>query len=127
MNHAETTPDGWIERLFASIDRKDAEGFSAFLTGDARFVFGNQPAVQGREAVRDAVAGFFESIAGLQHRIERVWEHSDSVVCHGEVTYRRLDGSSVTLPFADIFDLQDNLVSDYRIFMDVTPLFADAA
>ncbi|MDH3589134.1 MAG: nuclear transport factor 2 family protein [Gammaproteobacteria bacterium] len=126
MTSQPVAANSWITDLFASIDRRDAEGFSGFLTEDARFSFGNQPPVEGRAAVRDAVGAFFDSIAGLEHRVERVWEYGESVVCHGEVSYQRLDGGRVTLPFADIFYMQDNLISDYRIYMDVTPLFADA-
>ena len=117
--------DSWITGLFASIDRKDTDGFASFLTEDALFRFGNQPTVHGRDAIGAAVDGFFSSIAGLAHRIERIWEHSDSVVCHGEVSYERLDGSSTTLPFADVFIMRDDLVREYLIYMDVTPLFAD--
>lgn len=116
----------WLSQLFASIDRRDAGAFAGFLTEDGRFTFGNQPPVEGREAVREAVAGFFASIAGLSHRVDQAWETGDAVICHGEVTYERLDGASVTLPFADIFYMQGALISDYRIYMDVTPLFAEA-
>lgn len=121
-----TIKHNWLDDLFASIDRMDADAFAGFLTEDGRFSFGNQPAAKGRAAVREAVGGFFASIAGLQHRIDRVWEDKDSVVCHGEVTYERMDGSSITLPFADVFYLQGGLISDYRIFMDVAPLYAVA-
>ena len=125
MNTDQASVPTWITRLFASIDRKDSKTFVSFLTEDGRFRFANQDPVQGREAVAAAVEGFFSSIASLNHRIERIWIHSDSVVCHGEVTYGRLDGNSITLPFADIFQMQDDLVSDYLIYMDVTPLYAE--
>ncbi len=119
-----SVPD-WVTELFASIDRKDAKAFANFLTENGQFRFGNQDPVRGRAAIAEAVAGFFSTIASLSHRIERVWVHTDSVVCHGTVTYGRLDGSSVILPFADVFHLDGDLVSDYLIFMDVTPLYAN--
>ena len=126
MTHAEKRQEDWLQQLFASIDRKDAEAFAAFLAEDASFVFGNQPPVEGRAAIVAAVSDFFESVAALRHNVARVWEHGDSVVCNGEVTYTRHDGNEVSLPFADIFSMQGNLISDYRIYMDVTPLYADA-
>ncbi|MBT8135543.1 MAG: nuclear transport factor 2 family protein [Gammaproteobacteria bacterium] len=121
-----TPKHNWLHSLFASIDRMDADAFAGFLTEDGRFTFGNQPPAIGRAAVRDAVKGFFASIAGVRHRIDRVWEDEDSIVCHGEVTYEKMDGSSITLPFADVFYLQGELISDYRIYMDVTPLYAES-
>jgi uncharacterized protein (TIGR02246 family) len=57
--------DGCSSRdLFAAIDSMDAEAFAAFFTDDGMFRYGSQPPVQGRDAVRDYVAGFFSSIAG---------------------------------------------------------------
>lgn len=126
---ATTEPDpaaapDWVTQLFASIDRKDATAFANFLTQDGQFRFGNQEPVRGRAAIAEAVTGFFSSIHSLSHRLERVWVHADSVVCHGTVAYGRLDGSRVILPFADVFYLDGDLVSDYLIFMDITPLYA---
>lgn len=126
MSKQPPAADSWILRLFACIDRRDAEGFAGFLSEDGTFCFGNQPPVQGRAAISEAVGGFFASIAGLSHRIDRVWQDTGSIICIGEVTYERLDGSRITLPFADIFFMDGELIGDYRIYMDVTPLFADA-
>ena len=53
--------------LFAAIDAKDAASFVSYLTEDAVFRFGSAPAVQGREAIREAVDGFFAPIAGCRH------------------------------------------------------------
>ena len=109
--------------LFRSIDAMDADRFVSFLASDAVFRFGNAPEVRGGVAIRDAVAGFFGMIAGLEHRITDTWAHPDRVVCRGEVTYTRKDGTKITLPFADVFVMRGGLVGDYRIYMDVTPLF----
>jgi len=43
---------------------------------------------------------------------------------HGEVTYTRHDGSRVTLPFANVFRLRDDLISEYLIYADLAPLYA---
>ncbi len=118
-------PPGWITELFGVIDSKDAAAFGNFLTPDGTFRFGNAPPVQGRNEITAAVHGFFSTIASLSHDLQDVWEFGDDVICRGEVTYGRHDGSSVTLPFADVFRMQDALISDYRIYMDIAPLYAD--
>ncbi len=117
---------GW-QRLFAAIDARDADAFAAFLTPDGEFRFGNAPAVVGREAVRAAVAGFFAAIGGCRHRLLGHWTGPGSAVCEGEVTYQRLDGSTVTVPFANVFTLERGLIRSYRIFIDNTPLFSAPA
>src|SRR2546428_363445 len=58
-------------RLFKTIDQMDPDEFAEFVTEDGTFVFGNAEPVTGRQAVRDAVAGFYSSIKALQHEIGR--------------------------------------------------------
>jgi ketosteroid isomerase-like protein len=112
----------WVKQLFAAIDREDADGFVSFLTEDARFRFANAPVIRNRENIRNAVALFFSSITSSRHHILNVWEQDGVVICEGEVNYIRQNGSELSLPFVDIFQMKDNLISDYRIYMDISPL-----
>jgi ketosteroid isomerase-like protein len=114
----------FVVPLFQAIDAMDANAFVSFLSQDAAFRFGNGPEVRGREAIREAVAGFFGTIAGLEHRLLGTWAHPDTVICRGEVTYTRKDGSDVTLPFADIFGVREGEIRHYQIYMDLSPLFS---
>lgn len=113
----------WMKQLFTTIDRKDAEGFALFLTETASFRFGNAPAVIGKEKVRGAVYDFFSKVKGLRHHIVGVWEIGDTVICEGEVTYTIGDNKTFALPFVNIFRMKDDLIADYRIYMDISPLF----
>jgi len=117
----------WVRALFEAIDRRDPEAFASFLTEDGTFRFGSQPEVRGRAAVTEAVRGFFSTISGLSHQLARQWSGDDAVVVEGHVTYTRLDGSRVTLPFADVLETRDGKVGDYRIYIDIAPLFAPAS
>ena len=103
----------------------DMDGFLSFLTPDAGFRFGSSPAVSGHEAIRAAVGGFFSSIAALSHDLRGSIENGETIVCEGEVTYTRHSGSKITLPFADVFEMRDGLIADYKIYMDIAPLFAE--
>jgi ketosteroid isomerase-like protein len=116
----------WVTQLFQSIDRMDTKTFLTFLSDDAQFKFGNAPAAVGKEAVRQGVDGFFQSIKGLRHNILRTWVHPDTVICQGEATYTRHDGSQLTLPFVNVFGMKNNLVKDYLIYIDINPLYAPA-
>ncbi len=113
-----------LDKLFASIDGMDAESFVSFLTEDGTFRFGSAPPVTGRESVKAAVGGFFSSIAALRPTLQRVITEGDTIVCEGEVTYTRTDGSDITLPFCDVFEVSGGLISAYLIYMDIGPLFA---
>lgn len=111
--------------LFAAIDANDSAAFVSFLTDDAVFRFGSAPPVHGREAIRAAVGGFFGTIAGCSHNIQKTLQDASTLVCEGEVTYRRQNDTEITLPFTDVFEYEDDLVAHYKIYMDISPLYAE--
>lgn len=113
----------WLQKAFQTIDQMDVEGFVGFLTDDAMFRYGSADPVRGKDNIRSAVAGFFGSIKGLRHQLFDVWEINDAVICQGEVTYTRKDDKQVTLPFVDLFRMDDGRVREYLIYIDPGPLF----
>jgi ketosteroid isomerase-like protein len=113
-----------VAAIFADIDAFDPDKFVAHLTPDAKFRFANADPVTGRDAVREAVAGFFSSIDGLTHHILTVYESGETVIAQIDVEYRRKDGKSVTVPNADILIFDGDLVRDWQIYIDVTPVYA---
>jgi len=116
--------DELFENLFASIDAMDTERFLGLIDADAIFRFGSATPVRGHAAIRAAVESFFASFARLRHVIKRQVADGNAVVCEGEVTYTRHDGSMITLPFANVFEVENGLISLYRIYIDIAPLYA---
>ena len=114
----------WLRSLFGTIDAADATGFCTYLTEDAVFHFGNAPPVLGRPTIERAVSQFFASIRRSRHEIVRVWPAADAVAVDGLVTYTRLDGTQITLPFADTLVLRGDRIAEYFIYIDITPLYA---
>jgi len=109
--------------LFRAIDTKDAEAFVGHLAQNAVFSYGSQPAVEGREAIRDDVAACFDMFDSLEHRSADVHEVAPELaVVEGQVTYHRNGASRVSLPFANVFRLRDGKIYDYRIYIDPSPL-----
>ena len=120
-------PASWhsrIRELFRVIDAKDIEGFLSYLTPDAVFRFGNAPVAKGHGAIRDALAPFYASIASLEHTVNGTWIWPGTAFCLMEVVYTRLDGRRVTLPVSNTMLIKGNLITDYLIYMDITPVYA---
>jgi len=113
-----------LDGLFASIDAKDTEEFLGYLTKDAVFRFGSAAAVGGHDAIRAGVDGFFTTIKGSSHALNNVLSHGNTLVCEGEVSYCRHDDSEITLPFTNVFELDGPLISHYKIYIDIAPLYA---
>lgn len=114
----------WLPDLFRAIDDQDIDAFLAFLTPDGEFRFGSAPAIHGHDAIRAAVTDFYATFAALSHRVLRLWSDDDTLVVEGLTTYTRHDGSRVTVPFADVFDLEGDQIRRYAIYADVAPLYA---
>lgn len=113
----------WIHDLFRCVDARDSDGWVEFLAPDACFRFGNAPSVEGKSAIREAVSTFFASISGLRHDLAEIWYHPDSVICRGEVTYTRLDGSTLAVPFVNVLKLDGTLIRDYLVYADTSELY----
>lgn len=113
-----------LDGLFGSIDAQDTPTFLGFIADDGVFRFGSAPAVQGHAAIGAAIDGFFGTIAGCNHAIKQSLRDGSTLVCEGEVTYRRHDKSELTLPFTNVFELDGDLISHYKIYIDIAPLYA---
>lgn len=119
-----TDQETWLASLFASIDAMNVERFVAHLAPDVEFQFGNLPPANGTAQVTAMVAGFFAGLRGLRHTLLGSWASGDTLICRGTVAYIRHDGREVALPFANIMRLDAGLAREYRIYADVSPLYA---
>lgn len=112
-------------RMFADIDAMRMDEFLSYLDPDATFRFGNAPEIRGHDAVREAIAGFWASIADLTHHMHDVWSVGDDVtVCRMDVEYVRKDGHHVTVPNVDVLSWKDGKIVDFKAYIDLAPVFA---
>jgi ketosteroid isomerase-like protein len=116
-----------IFRLFNAIDTADTETFVSFLSDDAVFRFGNMPAVEGKDNIRQFLNNWFPTIAGVAHDQIEIWEADGVRIMNGRVTYTRHDGSQLSVYFANTFKMKGDKVKDYLIFVDTSQLYAKGA
>jgi hypothetical protein len=116
-----------LKELFTAIDAMDTPAFLSKLAPEAVFRFGASPEVQGHNAIGAAVDGFFSSIAAVSHEITSQIGAGAVLACEGEVTYTRHDATTITLPFANVFEFDGPLISGYRIYIEIAPLYATTA
>jgi hypothetical protein len=72
-------------------------------------------------------AGFCETVDGVRHELVETFEKGNATVVEADVTYTLKDGREVTVPVVTIYRASGELIDDYRIFIDVAPVFAEAA
>jgi ketosteroid isomerase-like protein len=114
----------WLEKVFEAVDSKDAEKLVSYMADDAVFRFANAQEVEGKEDILSMLQSFYASIEALNHKIIDSWQVDDNVICRGEVTYTRMDGSQLSVPFANFFKMKGNLIKSYLIYVDASQLYA---
>lgn len=112
----------FIQNLYQIVDNRDSAALGDYLADDLVFKLGNLEAIHGKEAVLVANEGFFQSIAKMIHTIEVVWSRGCNIICAGSVEYTRHDNTNLTIPFSTILTLNDDLITNYQIYADVSPL-----
>jgi ketosteroid isomerase-like protein len=122
---SQTAVSDQIHRVFASFDAKDVPALAEHVTHDVQLRLGNAEMIRGKAAFIDAVHAFLGSVAGVRHEILNVFTDQDAAIVEFDVHYTRHDGNLVTLPCCNVFRLRDGLISEYRSYIDATPVYAE--
>jgi ketosteroid isomerase-like protein len=112
-----------VQAIFAAFDSKDIAALAALVTDDVRLQIGNADVVNGKPEFVEALEAFVVSVASFRHTVTNVWTDVDAVIAELKVHYTRLDGTELTLPCCNVFRLRDGAVADYRVYMDITPVY----
>jgi ketosteroid isomerase-like protein len=114
----------WVKDYYASIDAMNMQETLAGLTEDVKFRFGSNPTTTGKEAVEQGLSQLWSALESMSHSMTGVWESGNVTIIEADVTYTRKDGKVVVLPVATILRREGNLINDFRVNMDINPLFA---
>lgn len=118
------SPTPLAHGIFAAFDAKDVPTLVAAVTDDVRLRLGNSEPAEGKPAFAEGVQTFVDSVAGFRHHVLNVWSEGDVVIAELEVDYIRHDGKELTLPCCNVFRVRNGLVADYRVYMDISPVYA---
>ena len=122
----------FVTSFYAALAALDATALAKHFTEDVAFTFANMPTVSGRAAAEAFNAGFFSMIASMNHVVHDAWRVVDAkgthtLIAEGTATATRKDGSSITVPFMDVFRMNGELACDVRAHSDTSALFPAAA
>jgi ketosteroid isomerase-like protein len=118
------SPSEYARGLFAAVDAMDVPALAALMTDDVRLRLGSNDPVEGKAAFIAASEAFNASVAAVRHEVLETWSDGDALIAQLDVHYTRLDGGELTLPCCNVFRLRDGLVADYRVYMDINPVYA---
>ena len=116
-----------IHAIFAALDRGDIDDVASFMDEDVVVHLTNLDPIRGVEPFTDLYGQVMGSLAGIRHELHEVWNaaEDDAVwIVRMTVHYRRGDGEVVSLPCCNVFRFSEEAISEYRVFMDMAPVFA---
>jgi len=118
-------PRELVTRFIAAVDTLEIDRMIPFFGPNATFTYANNPPMVGHAGIRAGLEPIHASIAGISHVVRSCFPSGPSViVAEYEATYTRLDGRAVTLPGIGVFEMSHGLISAYRVYADVAPVFA---
>ncbi len=113
----------WLKNLYTTIDKMDANAFADYISRDGEFIFGNIPAVVGRENISTFVDHFFKSIKGIQHTPLDFVIENNKVISWGIVTYTRHNETQLSVKFCNLFLRDGELIKTYDVYVDTSQLY----
>ena len=116
-----------IRALFAATDRGDLAGVTSYLDDKVVVVLGNHEPIRGAAAYAHLYEQVTGTLAGLRHEIHDIWSAAEDGavwIVRMTVHYTRADGHTLSLPCCNILRFSGGRVADYRVFMDMTPVFS---
>jgi ketosteroid isomerase-like protein len=117
----------WITDYYADVDGMNLDAYVAHHADEAEVIFANNPPAVGRDAIREAIGGFWTMIGGLRHEVHNRWDVNDGNTAVLEVTthYTTHGGAAVSMPCVSILDRNaEGQVTSLRVHIDLAPLFA---
>ncbi|GLY54347.1 nuclear transport factor 2 family protein [Lentzea sp. NBRC 102530] len=110
-----------VRQMCAAVDSGDAEAFGSWFAADARYVFGNDEPLIGRDAVVAATAGAAGALPWVRHVVDQVAEVGDQLFCRFTIETEARDGKQLALPCVTVIWLSGDEIVDYRVHMDISP------
>lgn len=117
----------FIETIFAADQAMDADRFVSVLTDKATMRIGGGSVIEGRDCIRLVVVELFSGFASISHALVQAYDHPQRLIYEAEVTYGLKDGRSLVLPYVNVLRFADDLIDDYRIYIDLSLLHGPGA
>jgi ketosteroid isomerase-like protein len=115
-----------IRALFEATDRGELDRVTSYLDENVVVRLSNREPICGATAYAELYGQVAGTLAGLRHEIHDIWSTAEDEtvwIVQMTVHYTRVDRHTVSLPCCNILRFSDGRVADYRVFMDMTPVF----
>ncbi|HJT93951.1 MAG TPA: limonene-1,2-epoxide hydrolase family protein [Mycobacterium sp.] len=100
----------------------DPDELAGYFTDDA--IYHNIPLApaQGREAIKEFIAGFLDTFDGIDFHVHRQISDGPLVMNERTDVMRRKDGGEIPLPVMGVFEIVDGRIAAWRDYFDMAPV-----
>ncbi len=117
------TQHNFIPEMYRKVDAMDTTGFVDLFTENGSFRWANMPPVVGKQNITAFLNGFFQSIKGISHTDLEYWDVPGTRIATGNVSYTRVNGTLLKVPFSVILKFKGDLINEFLIFIDSSELY----
>jgi limonene-1,2-epoxide hydrolase len=116
MKHS---PDEVVTEFCKKWLTADPDELAGYFTEDA--VYHNIPMapVQGREAIKEFIAGFTAGFDGIDFQVHRQVSDGNVVMNERTDVMHRKDGREIPLPVTGVFEVIDGRIAAWRDYFDL--------
>ena len=108
----------WILDMYREVDAGNLDGYIDGFADDACLRFGSGPVIEGKAAVREALAHGHEA-HGMRHQIRGAWEAGDTTIVEFDAQWIMPDAEVHRFPAVTIYERSaDGLVTSMRVYLD---------
>src|SRR5688572_2851106 len=122
------SPEETVQRFIDQINARDAEGLSALLTADHRFIDSLGSVIVGRETMRDGCRKYFQMVPDYHIEVIRSFTDGAEVALFGSAggtyspdTHIESAGGWET-PAAWRAIVRDGLIAEWQVYADNEPI-----
>jgi limonene-1,2-epoxide hydrolase len=114
----EETPEETIRRFCAAFSRRDIDELVGFFAVDAVYHNIPLPPAKGLDAIRNTLQLFVPSSPEIEFEVLRM-ASSGSVVFTERIDRMNFNGTSVALPVAGVFEVDEGRITAWRDYFDM--------
>ena len=113
------SPDELVTEFCKKWLTADPDQLAGYFTEDA--VYHNIPMepVQGREAIKEFIAGFTAGFDGIDFQVHRQISDGNVVMNERTDVMHRKDGGEIPLPVTGVFEVVDGRIAAWRDYFDL--------
>ncbi len=100
----------------------DPERLAEYFTEDATYHNIPMAPVQGREAIKEFIAGFLAAFDGIDFNVHRQLSDGQLVMNERTDVMRRKDGEEIPLPVMGVFEIQNDRIAAWRDYFDMAAI-----